>query len=500
MYDQTQYTPVWMIDKGGIYLNDDCYFGMKKISGYAPERWITYTQNKPASFWFGAFDQEALDEESRVGFENFTDPKFLGEFELALDKSYKKTKELSEIYFTDFYEKEKEVLEENPLKVVSFLREVREVTSYIISYYLLTQPQRFYKFDEMLKSHLPNKALELVSTTGRHLTYISKITDAIVSYAHEIRKSGASFEEYISAQPDSFDVLKNIVSSYGFLNWGYFGGDLVDEKYVRKEINDLLKDEKKFDEEMRKCNELQSQISLRNSLLRDSKSESSQLADIMGHSSVMRFDLQTCMLCILKYADNFIRAVKEKHSLTTDEINSYYYDEIIDFIQNGRTKKGDILAERQKGFLTVWSQNGTVNYIAEEAHNQIKDLLEFRANEIKFTHEVKGNVASWPDKNISEVVGRAFVLTSAFDAEEELKKFNEGDILVATQTHPNLVPQMKKASAVVTDEGGITCHAAIVSRELGKPCIIGTKLSSKIFKTGDLIKADLKNATVKKSE
>ncbi len=500
MYDQTQYTALWMLDKGGIYLNDDCYFGMKKVSGYAPDVWVTYTQNEPVSFFFGAYDQEALDEEARIGFENFTDQKFLQEFELAVEGSYKKTKELSEIYFTEFYGREKEVLESNPTTIVSFLREAREVTVYIMSYYFLTQPQRFYRLDETLKPHLPNNDLELISTTGRHLTYISKITDAIVSYAQAIRESGLSFEEYTTANPKFFEELGNVVSDYGFLNWGLLGGNLIDGEYVKKEIKDLLEDEKKFNEEVTKANELRTQISLRSSLLRENQSEASRMSDIMGHSSVFRFDLQTCMLCIIKYADNFIKLTQDKYSLASDEMNSYYYGEILDLIQNGKKQGEDVLTQRQKGFLTVWSQSGTVNYIGEEAHDQIRDLLEFRANEIMATQQVKGNVASWPDKNIHEVVGRAFVLTSAFDTEEELKKFKDGDILVATQTHPNLVPQMKKASAIVTDEGGITCHAAIVSRELGKPCIIGTKLSSKIFKTGDLIKVDLKSATVKKSE
>ena len=205
-------------------------------------------------------------------------------------------------------------------------------------------------------------------------------------------------------------------------------------------------------------------------------------------------------MCIVKYADNFIKLAQEKYSLTADEIASYHFDEIIELIKNGKKQNSDVLAERQKGFLTVWTQEEIKNYIADDAHSQIKDLLEFRANEIKTTQEVKGSVASWPDKNQVKITGKAFVLTSAFDSEEELKKFQDGDILVATQTHPNLVPQMKKAIAIVTDEGGITCHAAIVSRELGKPCIIGTKLSSKIFKTGDIIELDLKNGIVKKSK
>ncbi len=57
-------------------------------------------------------------------------------------------------------------------------------------------------------------------------------------------------------------------------------------------------------------------------------------------------------------------------------------------------------------------------------------------------------------------------------------------------TRPDYLPAMKKASAFVTDEGGITCHAAIVAREMKKPCIVGTKIATKILKDGDEVEVD----------
>ncbi len=57
-------------------------------------------------------------------------------------------------------------------------------------------------------------------------------------------------------------------------------------------------------------------------------------------------------------------------------------------------------------------------------------------------------------------------------------------------TDPDFLPAMKKASAIITDEGGITCHAAIVSRELKIPCIIGTRIATKVLKDGDLVEVD----------
>ncbi len=79
---------------------------------------------------------------------------------------------------------------------------------------------------------------------------------------------------------------------------------------------------------------------------------------------------------------------------------------------------------------------------------------------------------------------------------KDMNKVNEGDILVAPMTRPDFLPAMKKAAAFVTDEGGITCHAAIVSREMKKPCIIGAKIATKILKDGDLVEVDAENGVV----
>ena len=80
---------------------------------------------------------------------------------------------------------------------------------------------------------------------------------------------------------------------------------------------------------------------------------------------------------------------------------------------------------------------------------------------------------------------------------KDYNKFNAGDVLVSWATNPNMVPLMKRASAIVTDEGGVTCHAAIVSRELGIPCVIGTRFATKILKDGQLVEVDATRGTVK---
>ncbi len=80
----------------------------------------------------------------------------------------------------------------------------------------------------------------------------------------------------------------------------------------------------------------------------------------------------------------------------------------------------------------------------------------------------------------------------------DLNKLKQGDVLVSPATSPAMVPAMKIAAAIVTDQGGLTCHAAIVSRELKKPCIIGTKIATKWLMDGDEVEVDTTKGIVKK--
>ena len=95
--------------------------------------------------------------------------------------------------------------------------------------------------------------------------------------------------------------------------------------------------------------------------------------------------------------------------------------------------------------------------------------------------EVRGNTA-YPGK----AKGYAKIIYN----EEMFQKFKEGDILITPMTAANYTSLIDKAAAIITDEGGITCHAAIVARELGIPAVVGTENATRIIKTGDPITVD----------
>ena len=118
----------------------------------------------------------------------------------------------------------------------------------------------------------------------------------------------------------------------------------------------------------------------------------------------------------------------------------------------------------------------------------INEIYKVFGGHIGLTTEIKGNPASK-----GKVSGPVKIILS----DKDFIKFESGDILVTSMTRPEFIPLMKMAKAVVTDEGGITCHAAIISRELGLPCIIGTKVGTRILKDGDLVEVDANNGIVK---
>jgi len=90
-------------------------------------------------------------------------------------------------------------------------------------------------------------------------------------------------------------------------------------------------------------------------------------------------------------------------------------------------------------------------------------------------------------------VGKATIVLNAEDANRDMHK---GDILVTGMTDPDFVPFMKMASAIVTDKGGITSHAAIVSRELNIPCVVGTENATQVMKTGKEYTVDSRNGVI----
>ena len=128
---------------------------------------------------------------------------------------------------------------------------------------------------------------------------------------------------------------------------------------------------------------------------------------------------------------------------------------------------------------TVWGTKGMEKTSQDEEKNSIEDLKVI----------IKGLAAGKRGYG----AGVAKVVFNPDEASELMKK---GDVLVTDMTNPDFVPFMKMASAIVTDKGGITSHAAIVSRELAIPCVVGTETATKELKTGKAYTVDSRNGII----
>jgi len=168
--------------------------------------------------------------------------------------------------------------------------------------------------------------------------------------------------------------------------------------------------------------------------------------------------------------------------LTPDEIGHLYYDNddsVLEYTTN--IWRGVIAAN-----------NNTRYYLLNESELKpfIREInkLYIKKNKVKSTRFLQGTIA-----NPGKVLGSVKVIIN----KKDFSKFKQGDILVAPMTSVDFVPLMEVALAFVTNEGGITSHASIVSREMNKPCIIGTKIATQVLKDGDRVEVDANKGIVR---
>ncbi len=148
--------------------------------------------------------------------------------------------------------------------------------------------------------------------------------------------------------------------------------------------------------------------------------------------------------------------------------------------------KEELKARMEKGAY-YWDEEGIDALHSGEADEIIHAVLG--SQDLSDVEEFRG---------LAACTGKATGPVKIVNSATEISKVEEGDILVAVMTRPDYVPAMRKSAAIVTDEGGVTSHAAIVSREIGVPCIIGTKTATTTLRDGVMVEVDADEGVVRK--
>jgi len=155
-----------------------------------------------------------------------------------------------------------------------------------------------------------------------------------------------------------------------------------------------------------------------------------------------------------------------------------------------------LVAERKKKGVTITYKKGEVvtqTGLDRDDEELLGAVTDFQRRELeKRSKKVVRGTTAYP----GEAKGEVLIVSNPSEVKPPQKPF----ILVAPNTDPNFTPLIERCLAIVTDEGGILSHAAIVSRELKKPTVIGTKFATQILKSGDLVEVDAEKGVVRKLE
>ncbi|OGH88441.1 MAG: hypothetical protein A3J93_04225 [Candidatus Magasanikbacteria bacterium RIFOXYC2_FULL_42_28] len=210
-----------------------------------------------------------------------------------------------------------------------------------------------------------------------------------------------------------------------------------------------------------------------------------KILDLLAESSFVETELVRFYQRTDYFGYPLLCAIGEKFGLSFDKVVFLSIDEIIKGLKTGKLPDESVLEARDEmhGFYFDSRTDVFKSFWG-------KEVDKYRETRIDPTlKEIKGVVAS---------SGKAQGLVRVILETSRVSEMREGEILVTMMTTPSFVVAMKKAAAIVTSDGGITCHAAIISRELGIPCVIGTKIATQFLKTGDLVEVDAYAGVVRK--
>ncbi len=317
--------------------------------------------------------------------------------------------------------------------------------------YIISEPYRIAKLERELLSFLKKKTIvdannlfELLTTPTKTVTFSSKGNKLL---------NGSLFE-LIGDEESTID--------HNLINEPVYEEKKVDTKEKDRKIKEL------------KLPKIIKQIV--------------KVFSILGHE---RFKMRCVWMSALYYNELFLIEFKKRYSINKKELRLYDLSEIENLVRFGKKLSKEKISEREDGFLKILKNKKIYTYEGKTAQRKLETLISKEERK----EEVEGQVACR-----GYIVGKVIVLSykDSKTHAAKIKNMQKGEILVTEMTKPNLIIACEKAGAIITDEGGILCHAAIISRELNIPCVIGTKIATSCFKDGDFVEVDAIKGKVKR--
>ncbi|MFH1770856.1 MAG: PEP-utilizing enzyme [archaeon] len=335
-------------------------------------------------------------------------------------------------------------------------------------------PQIFSKLTAPVKQSFINEAEISLLRLAKHIKKNNELAACIK------KKGPKDCVKMLDAFPEIKKEMKKHIENYYWSKNNYVMSYYLDEAHWFEEMKDMFKQNLDIDEQIRKIKTTPG----RNRLVKMELMKKLKITKHLKTLLVISEDLtwwqderKRATYWNSDYSTKILTEIGKRTGFSLHELKYMIPEEVSEIFKKSITKKE--AKERMKSCALLWVP-GKFQVITGKDVEKLRYTIlgDQKKSDIK---EFTGLCAS-----VGKVTGRVKICKSA----TEVGKVKKGDILVAIMTRPDYVIGMKKAAAIVTNEGGVTSHAAIVARELGIPCIIGTKIATQVLKDNDLIEVD----------
>jgi phosphoenolpyruvate synthase/pyruvate phosphate dikinase len=330
-----------------------------------------------------------------------------------------------------------------------------------------------------------NKSLsipEIVNTLSSPVKPIPSKTARIELMKMIVNTAGRNVEER---------KVSNYYKKWNWVNFGQLGPRTTFEE-VKLSIQELVKNKKEAKKELTDLLNYaaalrEKQLAVFKKLgLNDQEKYLFSVAQIFTYLKGLRMEV---LFGVYSQWEKILSVASKRFKLPKKLLYYCSKSELVNWLSAGKAVLPEVLQERSK--YCVWialSEDRQIILTGKKAREYVKQNVKREKQKIQQVIVIHGTVAS-----AGYAKGRVKIVNEA----SKIAKVKNGDILVSVATTPSLLPAMKRASAFVTDVGGLTSHAAIVAREMKKPCIIGAKIATKVLKDGDLVELDTRKGDIK---
>jgi phosphoenolpyruvate synthase/pyruvate phosphate dikinase len=342
----------------------------------------------------------------------------------------------------------------------------------MISYFRFSQAEGTYYLVEEIKKYTSDKDASLLMLSPE----LDTINLEQIDWQELIKK------------PFSEQIIIEHLYKYPWLASGHFTlEDIIETLRQRCNYDKEYLVEKDIKKEKQELREKQERVLENNPKLR-------RLAEINQRIALSRAEVKSYWAGTDWYFIPLFKEIAKKTGEKVHDLQKYYLiEEVGELLLKKKKMSREEMRKRDECFVALWKNNKVSYYSGKEAEKTAKQELG-PLYKISATDQFKGTPAN---PGVFSGIARILYAGNMKNAREVRKSFKKGEILITEMTQPSIMDIASKAGAIVTDEGGMLSHAAIISRELKIPCIVGTHFATTLIKNGDKVEIDANKGVVR---